>query len=86
MVHLVPQIAGELNWVTLHIVDSARRASNSKSSYTNITYVCSTKDQGIPIYLDIEQKRDIGLFIVERILQYDYRMYTKYRKQGLTPI
>ncbi|MHB9148193.1 MAG: Rpn family recombination-promoting nuclease/putative transposase [Candidatus Amoebophilus sp.] len=82
MAHLVPTIADELDWETLQIADSVRRESNRRSSYTDITYKCCIKGQNTSIYLNVEQERKVDPFILERILQYNHRLYTKCRKQG----
>lgn len=80
--HLMPKIANELNWDTLQIADSARIDSNRASTYTDITYTCNTKSQNIPIYLHVEQQRNVDPNIVERILNYNLRLFSKHKKQG----
>ena len=79
--HLIPEIADSLDWDTLQIADSVRRESNKRSTYTDITYTCDIKGQNIPIYLHVEQERNVDPSILERILQYNHRLYTKHRKQ-----
>ncbi|NEJ83914.1 hypothetical protein GR268_46565, partial [Rhizobium leguminosarum] len=51
-------------------------------TFTDITYTCHTKGENIPIYLHVEQERNVDPVILERILQYNHRLYTKHRKQG----
>jgi predicted transposase/invertase (TIGR01784 family) len=80
--HLTSEIADNLNWDTLQIADSVRRESNKRSTYTDITYTCHIKGENIPIYLHVEQERNVDPSILERILQYNHRLYTKHRKQG----
>jgi predicted transposase/invertase (TIGR01784 family) len=81
MAHLYHQVAEELDWNTLQIADSVRREPNSKSSYTDITYICYTKLQNIPIYLHVEQERNVDPLILERILKYNLRLFAKHRQQ-----
>ena len=80
--YLLPEIAKELDWDTLQITDAVRRESNSHTSYTDITYVCYTKITNIPIYLHVEQERTVRPDILERILKYNLRLFTKHKRQG----
>jgi hypothetical protein len=77
-----------IDWCTLKIADSARRTSHKKATYTDITYVCTTKQGGISVYLHVEQERNIDPTIIERILQYNLGLIIKHRKQnqGQLPI
>jgi len=80
--HLPAKVTTALDWSTLCIADSARRTSEKQTTYTDITYVCYTKDEGLPIYLHVEQERNVDISMVERILQYNLGLYIQHRNQG----
>jgi predicted transposase/invertase (TIGR01784 family) len=79
--HLHAEAKAGLNWNSLKIADSVRRLPNKKPSYTDITYVCNTKEGDVPIYLHVEQERNVDPYIVERILKYKLGLFIKHRKQ-----
>lgn len=79
--HLPAEVKAALNWNSLKIADSVRRIPNKKPSYTDITYVCNTKEGDFSIYLHVEQERSVDPYIIERILQYKLGLFIKHRKQ-----
>ena len=80
--HLPDPIKEALVWETLKIAESARRSSASKTRYTDITYTCCTKKEGIPIYIHSEQERRADATMVERIIRYNVDLYSQHRRQG----
>jgi predicted transposase/invertase (TIGR01784 family) len=80
--HLPSALVDELDWDTLQLAESARRLLGSKTRYTDITYTCNTKKEGIPIFLHVEQQRRVDNTMLERILRYNLALYSKHRKQG----
>jgi predicted transposase/invertase (TIGR01784 family) len=81
MAHMEKELIQAIDLNTLQIADSVRRAPNKKPTYTDITYHALTKSGG-HVYFHLEQERGIDPRIVERILQYNARLYAKHRNQG----
>jgi len=66
---------------SLQITDSARRIPGEKPIYTDITYLRNTHNEGIPVFLHVEQERKIDPTMVERILSYNLGQFVKHRRQ-----
>lgn len=79
--HLPAQVIEAIDWSSFKIADSVRRASHGKATYTDITYLCYSHEGHGPIYFHVEQERNIDPFIIERMLGYNLRLFTKHRKQ-----
>jgi predicted transposase/invertase (TIGR01784 family) len=75
------EVIQAIDFDTLQIADSVRRAPNRKPTYTDITYHALTRSKG-NVYLHLEQERGIDPGMVERILHYNARLYAKHRNQG----
>lgn len=80
-VRMIQEFVEAMDFGTLQIGDSVRRSPNRKPTYTDITYHALTKSGG-NVFLHVEQERGIDKRMVERILHYNARLYTKHRNQG----
>ena len=83
--HILPEISQKIDWSTFRIADAARRAEREPVSHTDITYhakVKGTKGNMVAIYLQVEHQRNIDSKIVERIGQYNIRLFLKHSKQS----
>jgi predicted transposase/invertase (TIGR01784 family) len=80
----LPQAINEaLDWDTLKIDESARRNPGKKTKYTDISYTCNLKKEGIPIYLHCEQERSDRIpETVARLLGYNVGVISRHRRQG----
>ena len=79
--HLPSKVTSTLEWSSLRIEDSVRRTPQKKPSCTDITYICQIRNEDCPVYLHVEQERNVDLSIVERIMQYNLGLFIKHRKQ-----
>jgi predicted transposase/invertase (TIGR01784 family) len=79
--HLNPKISAALDWSTLRIAESARSTEDKDTTYTDITYVCYTRDEGIPVYLHVEQERKSDPYMVDRVMQYNLGLINQHRSQ-----
>jgi predicted transposase YdaD len=76
------EVVQAIDWSTLAIADSVRRAPNRKPLYTDITYHALTKAPQGHVYLHVEHERSIDKFMLERMLEYNVRLMRKHRNQG----